>query len=314
MNVQEQYMTAENALTQSMIHHAVTIMTSWAKDINALDAYSTKLHTLSENAEHIFDWYLAHEDGDREEQIINLTGRAFLLLDELYHKVVKKNNEIDLSVPPFSELMEMVDWEDPTQTVDGFAQLIYVLVAKDNRIDFFPEFQAQFEEAIGDGTVAFSMLLAILDSLQKVKQTNVPLTQILNISRDSFMENLPSSYLYDVLVGEDEERAERLAITYLKGGRMDLVWEDRLQQADAWLLKKLRSKRATAWDYLNYGHCCWILRDDRLMAYENYRSARVMLGSAKEFFAHFRPDRHYLAEKEIPLEQIYIMEDQLLHV
>ena len=66
-------------------------------------------------------------------------------------------------------------------------------------------------------------------------------------------------------------------------------------------------------DYINYGHCL-LLRGDRMMAYENYRQARSMCKNAKEFYALFRPDRRQLVEHGVPVEQVYLIEDQLFHL
>ena len=51
-----------------------------------------------------------------------------------------------------------------------------------------------------------------------------------------------------------------------------------------------------------------------MMAYENYRTAREMCKGAKEFFALFRPDRRQLVDRGVPIEQVYLIEDQLLSV
>lgn len=48
------------------------------------------------------------------------------------------------------------------------------------------------------------------------------------------------------------------------------------------------------------------------MAYENYRQARTMCKSLKEFYPIFRPGRSLLASKDVPLDQIYLMEDHLV--
>ena len=40
--------------------------------------------------------------------------------------------------------------------------------------------------------------------------------------------------------------------------------------------------------------------------------AKKMCESTKTFFDIFRPDRKMLVEKGIPLEQVYLMEDQIL--
>ena len=156
----------------------------------------------------------------------------------------------------------------------------------------------------------FQVLCGILESVTFVNET-------FQISGDShltkLMDDLPSTWLFETLVDDDEDRYNTIAMVYLHKGRLDLLWDD-LERAENWLIKRLRSKKVTRRDYINFGHCCWLLHNDKLMAYENYRTARLMYNSAKEFFADFRPDRHFLAEKEIPLEHIYMMEDQLLSI
>ena len=112
------------------------------------------------------------------------------------------------------------------------------------------------------------------------------------------------------MVGDDETRQGHVAQVYLETGNMMLMW-DRMDDAEEWLLERLRSDEATPRDYMNYGHCCFV-RGDRLMAYENYREARRLCSSLRQFYDIFRPDRRMLVEKGIPLEQVYMMEDQLL--
>ena len=123
---------------------------------------------------------------------------------------------------------------------------------------------------------------------------------------------LPETWLYEVLVGEDPERQRMIAFAYLSIGKMDLLWEHS-DVAEQWLVKKLRGGKGKAIDYINYGHCL-LLRGDRMMAFENYREARTMCKSAKEFYALYRPDRNMLVEQGVPVEQIYLLEDQLLKV
>ena len=93
---------------------------------------------------------------------------------------------------------------------------------------------------------------------------------------------------------------------------MDLVW-DKTDRAERWLVQRLRSDKATTMDYINYGHCL-MLRGDRMMAYENYRQARSMCKTAKVFYTLFRPDRHLLVEHGVPVEQVYLIEDQLFRL
>ena len=77
-------------------------------------------------------------------------------------------------------------------------------------------------------------------------------------------------------------------------------------------LEKLRKGKGEALDYIYYAHCL-LLKGDRLMAFENYKQARQMFNSVKEFYALFRPDRSALVDHGVPLEQVYLIEDQLFN-
>ena len=48
-----------------------------------------------------------------------------------------------------------------------------------------------------------------------------------------------------------------------------------------------------------------------MMAVENYRQARSLCKSVKAFHELFRPDRGFLVDKGVPLEQVYLIEDQM---
>ena len=49
------------------------------------------------------------------------------------------------------------------------------------------------------------------------------------------------------------------------------------------------------------------------MAFENYKQARQMFHSVKDFYALFRPDRGVLVDHGVPVEQVYLIEDQLFN-
>ncbi len=310
MTLQEQYNTADSALAQCMIHHAAAIMTQWAKEVG-YDEYAARLEELEANYKPIVEWFLVQDDDEgRDEQLDRLTGKAYILLDELFGKVCAKRGIPYAPDPDWEDMIEAIELEaESPHAVQAYADLIHRLIIRDNRIDFFPDVQKRIEELFGDGSVAFATLCGMIESSAIVKKIIGP--TVPSMVDDRIVDELPNTWLYDILVGEDEERLKRLAIVYLEIGRLDLLW-DNLELADRWLVKRLRSKKATAHDYLNYGHCCWLLRDDRMMAYENYRTARQMFGSAKEFFSFFRPDRSELAARGVPLEHIYLIEDQLL--
>ena len=224
------------------------------------------------------------------------------------------------------------------------ANAMLLLVHYDVRIDFFPDLQHAFLEAIEeDNEDAFATLGAIIRSAkmslrdmlakQELTMDDLPeeLRSLIDSSNQSdisvvsswmpgseteyisgLIQILPETWLYEVLVGEDPERQRMIAFAYLSIGKMDLLWEHS-DVAEQWLVKKLRGGKGKAIDYINYGHCL-LLRGDRMMAFENYREARTMCKSAKEFYALYRPDRNMLVEQGVPVEQIYLLEDQLLKV
>lgn len=223
---------------------------------------------------------------------------------------------------------------------------ILLLVHYDVRIDYFTRVQEAFMEAIGDGELAFRSVLAMVtastgsvtqlsDSIDISKSDNVEQTihdaiaEQLGEEMDDDMEHvvswipsdetdyyrglvtiLPNTWLIDALVGEDDERATMLSRAYLQIGNMDLWW-DNIDDAEPLVLHLLRSNNPKPKDYINYGHICF-LRGDKLMAYENYREARRLYGSSKAFLNAFRPDRRFLVDRGIHLEDVYLMEDQLV--
>ena len=65
-------------------------------------------------------------------------------------------------------------------------------------------------------------------------------------------------------------------------------------------------------DYINYAHCL-LMRGDRMMAYENYKQARQLSGSLRDFYELFRPDRRQLVEHGVPLDDVYLIEDNLIN-
>ncbi|MGN0235920.1 MAG: hypothetical protein ACI4BD_06400 [Paludibacteraceae bacterium] len=239
-------------------------------------------------------------------------------------------------------LIDVANSDNGLVADQALANLILLLAHYDVRIDFFPNIQDAFMEPLGDGTRAFETMGAIIrstkmnlrdvlasgqlsfedlpDALKDLLGSTGETPDIESIqswmpaSENEYMAGitaiLPDTWVYAVIVGDSPEREEKIALIYLSVGKMDMLW-DNLDMAEGWLTQRLCSEQAAPIDYINYGHCCFV-RGDRMLAYENYREARSKCKSAKEFFALFRPDRHFLLEKGIPVEQIYLMEDQLL--
>lgn len=229
------------------------------------------------------------------------------------------------------------------------SNVILLLAHYDVRIDFFPDIQNAFADALAemndDGEQAFqtlcSLVLATNDewlknlTVKELKAEDMPqelqslleqtgedsslsgIQSIITNSEKEYMRSiidiLPDTWVYSVIVGEGYEHQNRMALTYLTVGRMDMVW-DNIELASRWLLEHLRKDKAhSPQDYINYGHC-FFLQGDRVMAFENYRQARQLCKSSKEFFNLFRPDRKALVDHGVSIEQVYLIEDQLLKV
>ncbi len=241
-------------------------------------------------------------------------------------------------------LIEAIESEVTLVSDQAMATTILLLAHYDIRIDFFPDIQDAFLEAFGGGDRAFETLCALIRSTKQnlrellasdeVRIEDMPeaLRDLMGMidnhkdNTDSVLSWMPSSeneymagviallpdtWVFSLFVCDNTDRELKLQLTYLSIGKMDLMWE-RLDKAEDWLAGRIYSGKATPSDYINYGHCC-LLRGDRMIAFENYREARLRCRSAKAFFALFRPDRRALSEHGVPLEQIYLLEDQLIH-
>ena len=226
------------------------------------------------------------------------------------------------------------------------AYVYALLIQYDIRIDFFPQVQKAFvdtlQEIDPEGEHAYEVLCMLVHSThpkwnektiqEHIEQDDLPddvrsLLSLLDKETDAtvstwmpkseqeYMQGLiqmfPDTWLCSVLIGDNEERAMNLAGHYLAVGRMDLLW-DRPDVAEKCLVATLRQgEDITPKEYINYAHCL-MLKGDRLMAFENYRIARNMCKSPREFLNLFRPDRSQLVDRGVPVEQIYLMEDRLL--
>ncbi len=240
-------------------------------------------------------------------------------------------------------MIECIDAENALVGDQCLAGVFQLLIQYDIRIDFFEQLQRAFLDALNEmgdeGEHAFEVLCAMIQMVRPQTITDseddmshsLPnelkhllqhsglndlhnLTTILPKSELEYMQGLvellPDTWLYDVLVAENEEREQSLARLYLALGRMDLMWEN-IDEAIRWLVDRLRGDNANIHDYINYAHCL-LLSGDRMMAFEYYRQARQLCNTPKDFFNLFRPDRRALVDHGIPLEQIYLIEDRML--
>lgn len=248
-------------------------------------------------------------------------------------------------------LIEAADADSELISNQATTFSILLLAQWDIRIDYFLDLQDAFFNHILDAGKGLTCLNAIVRSSQgnlktlfkqevqemdevpeelrqlleeqhikmedeQIKDKLGKMTEMLPQSEADYLQAivdiLPETWVYDMIVGEEDEPNREMALLYLSTGKMDLMW-DHLDEAEDWLVNRLRSGKATPADYINYAHCCFI-RGDRAMAYENYREARTQMQSARAFMGLFRPDRKMLVEKGVPLDYIYLMEDNLLRL
>ena len=299
-------------------------------------------------------------NGDNPQSVMHYFSSCVQLTQrdiDWFHAVIDDSSRSSLALMAIASLAKnlreifsitalqlLIDGVEPVNHMVGeqsLANLLVIFAHYDVRIDFFPDLQDAFIEAIGDGERAFEIFCALIRSAEtslrdlmarnELSYDELPdeLKDLLSATgthdisgisawmpatekeyMSGIIQMLPETWIYSVLVGEDVERQRTVKLVYLGTGRMDLMWDD-IEMAERWLVHRLRGDKATTMDYINYGHCL-LLKGDRMMAFENYRTARMMCKNAKTFLNLFRPDRHMLVEKGVPIEQVYLIEDQLL--
>jgi len=267
---------------------------------------------------------------------------ALMAVSALAHNIRECFNERALLV-----LIEGIQAENDVVAEQCLANAILLLAHYDVRLCSFHRVEQAFLDALSEmadeGEQAYQTLCALVRSVKitredkgeagelSVEDLPEELRSLLELtgngndirsveswlpkSEIDYMQGLiqilPDTWVFEVLIGDSQERATNMALTYLSIGRMDLLWE-RIDVAASWLRRALRKQSDNPVDYINYGHCM-LLQGDKMMAYEYYRQARQICKGPKEFFALFRPDRARLVEKGIPVEFVYLMEDQLLN-
>ena len=293
---------------------------------------------------HYFSSCVQFKDYDMDwlRSVLNDTNRSSIALMTV--AALAKNLRECFSETAMMALVDGIHASNSLVAEQCLANVLLLLAHYDVRIDFFRELQEAFVEAIGDGELAFETLCALIKSVKvnlsemiasgEFSMDNLPeeLQNLLGESgiQDNYQETevlmpasekeymaglvqmLPDTWVYITLVGENEERKRKMRLLYLSVGNMNMMW-DKTEAAEQMLVRKLRTKGGDAKDYINYGHCL-LLKGDRLMAFENYREARRLCKSAKEFYALFRPDRRQLVDRGIPVEQVYLIEDHLFSI
>lgn len=217
------------------------------------------------------------------------------------------------SAPALQTMIECMNAEEEVVADQCIANVLMLLIQYDVRIDFFPYLQDAFVAAIGemDGgdEHVFRVLCALCESTDIFRELVKAGAEAEYMK--GLMQLMPHTWVYDVLVAGNEERERTLAHVAIKAGYREIAW-DYPDIAEQVYLEKLRKGKGEALDYIYYAHCL-LLKGDRLMAFENYKQARQMFNSVKEFYALFRPDRSALVDHGVPLEQVYLIEDQLFN-
>lgn len=208
------------------------------------------------------------------------------------------------------------------------AHTMLLLIHYDIRLDFFPQIQEAFIQAIWEmddaGAHAFEVLCSLVEATEHQLHK---LMEIIGLDKDldslmqwapqseseylsGLIEILPHTWLYETMVRDSEMREKVLVEVCVSAGYREMMW-DYPEVADQVYLKLLRKGSNKPIDYINHANCL-LLKGDRMMAYENYRQARKLSKSPKEFFNLFRPDRRQLIDHGVPVGQVYLLEDQLL--
>ena len=191
------------------------------------------------------------------------------------------------------------------------AHAMMLLAQYDSRIDFFPHIQDAFANTIAENDLsdpAFDLLCGLIRNEQAMKllpgaNNDGYLAQVVPI--------IPQTWLYALLIEGSTERERKFAYYCMQGGYCEQLW-DYPDLAEQVFVNKLREGTDKPMDYIHYAHSL-LLQGDRMMAFENYKQARQLCGSSKEFFNLFRPDRKQLVEHGVPIEHVYMIEDHLIN-
>lgn len=321
-------------------------------DIRVKRGLSPEMHGFNEgNTLSIANYFqnsarLRPEDLEWFHTVLHDDRRAGTALAAI--SAIAQNIRQNFSMDGLLALIDGMNTENETIAEQCAAQVITLLVHYDVRIDFFPQIQDAFLQAMAemndDGEQLFDLLCRMVESsdmqnfkdaikageltasvlpkeLQKlIEQAGMgdkldSLLQWMPKSESEYIagliEILPQTWVYSILVEGIAEREKGLAQVCLTAGFRDALW-DYPDVAENVYRKVLRKGSKQPVDYINYAHAL-MLNGDRVMAYEYYRQARKLCSSPKTFFNLFRPDRRPLIDHGVPIEQVYMIEDQLLN-
>ena len=251
------------------------------------------------------------------------------------------------SIDAFTTLIDGMASENDVVADLCTANVLTLLIHYDVRIDFFPQIQETFINtvtAMGDqGDHVFEVLCAFVESSKKnwledyamgmlplswLPKEIQKLVESVNLENaiptlqewapkeetkymEELVTNLPNTWLYEVLVNGNPMREKNLAFIGLQCGYRDMLWNNP-DVGERVYRDILRNGSDKPQDFINYAHCL-MLKGDRMMAYENYKQARQICGSLRDFYDLFRPDRRALIDHGVPLDYVYALEDNLVN-
>ena len=244
------------------------------------------------------EWFheLLNDEEHTELALVAITGLAY-------------NLRTCFSIDAFLALIDGINADNEMAAGMCIAHSMMLLVQYDVRIDFFPQIQDAFANIIAENDIGehvFELLCALVRNEMVLKLLPGPNDEYL----PQIIPLIPQSWLYALLIEGSTEREHRFAYHCMKAGYREMLW-DFPEVAERVYVEMLREGSDKPMDYINYAHSL-LLKGDRMMAFENYKLARQLCGSSKEFFNLFRPDRRQLVDHGIPMEHVYMMEDRLL--
>ena len=250
------------------------------------------------------------------------------------------------SIDAFTTLIEGMAVENEVVANLCTSNVLSLFIHYDVRIDFFPQVQDAFANTVNSlgeqSDVVFEVLATMVETSKKsyledyatglmafswLPESLQKLIEASGIKDDyntfyawvpkeeteymtELVNNLPNTWLYEVLVAGNPVRERTLTCVALEAGYRDYMWYFP-EVAERVYLEVLRNGSEKPIDYINYAHCL-LMKGDRMMAYENYKLARQACGSLRDFYDLFRPDRRELVEHGVPLDYVYALEDNLV--
>lgn len=269
------------------------------------------------------------------------TDVALLAVGALTHNIRENFN-----IPALLALIDCMNAQCEMVANVSMAFASMLLIHYDVRIDFFPQIQDAYMQALDTlNNDSYRVVQMIGLMIQFTKDNGLELYSVgeyrygwlpeylrklleatgtendvdafrtwLPMAEGDYLNGVvqifPDTWVYKQLIEGDEEREHYIALCYLYSGRMDLMW-NRLDEAEEWLKTELRNSPFNQKYFLNYGHCI-MLKGDRVMAYEYYCQARDLFYHKNDFYSLFLADRQALIDHGIPVDDVYLMEDMVM--